>query len=730
MKLTLIQLLQQGVKAHKIGNLKKAENFYMEILEIEPTHPDANHNLGILKVSFNKFSSSLKLFKTAIDVNPSNEQYWNSYANALTREKKFIDAEKSYKKIIKLNTNNFEAYSNLGSVLLKLKKFEESEDMLQKAIILNSNYPEAYCNLGATQEALGKLKDSEKNFNKAIKLKPNFFNAHFNLGSILLKLNRLEESKESLQRAIEIKPDFILAHYNLGVALLNLGKLEEAEIICKKVIQLKPDYAEVYKNLGEVQKLLGKNSDSLLSYNQAYTLEPGMNFLLGALLNIKMSLSIWDNFKLTRSLLIKKIRNCENVSHPFFMLSLIDDPEIHKKTAEIYTSHKFPKSNFLPKISNYRGHKKIKVGYFSADFRNHAVSYLTAELYELHDRNNFEIHAFSLGVDTKDEFNNRIKLGVDYFHNVKKMSDENIVLLSRSLEIDIAIDLTGFTGGNRQGIFAMMVAPVQACYLGYAGTMGSDYMDYLIADHTLISKDKQKYYSEKIVYLPNSYMVNLSKVKISKKIFTRKDFGLPNNRFVFCCFNNHYKINPEIYGSWMKILSLTNESVLWLSDTKNENIKNLKKEAKKYNINPNRLIFATHLPLREDHMRRIQLADLFIDTLPYNAHSTASDALRVGLPVLTCIGKSYASRVSASLLNGVNLPELITKTQDQYETVAIELATYPEKLKIIKNKLSNNLTKATLFNTSLFTRNLEKAYSIMHDRCQKGLSADVIEIDN
>jgi len=730
MKLTLNQLLEQGVMEHKEGRLEKAERLYLDILEVQPTHSDANHNLGILKVSLNNSASALPLFKIAIKVNPNIEQYWISYANALTNEKKFEEAEVSYKKAIELKPENAEAHNNLGNILNKLNKLQESESCLQKAIELKHDYASAYCNLGATQEALNRLKDSEESFKKAIKLQPNFTNAHFNLGSTLLKLNRFEESEESLKKTVELKPDFVLAHYNLGVTLLKLGKLEEAEKSCKKAIELKPDYAEIYKNLGEVQKLLGRNSDSLASYSRAYALEPDMDFLLGTLLHVKMNLCIWNDLPQCLSEIIKKTNNGEKVSPPFPLLSLIDDPSIHKKSAEIYSNHKYPKSSILPKISCYHGHKKIKIGYFSADFRNHAVGYLTAKLYEIHDRKKFEIHAFSFGSDIKDELNARIKSGVDHYHDVRRMSDQDVALFARSLEIDIAIDLAGFTGGSRQGIFAMSVAPIQVCYLGYAGTMGTNYMNYLIADHTLIPKEEQHHYSEKIVYLPNSYMVNDSKVNISKRVFSRKDFGLPIDGFVFCCFNNQYKINPDTTTRWMKILSLTNGSVIWLSNTKSVNIKNLKKEAKKYNVDENRLIFASRLPSREEHLKRIQLADLFIDTLPYNAHSTASDALSVGLPVLTCIGSSFASRVAASLLKGVNLPELITRTQDQYESIAIELATHPEKLKIIKNKLSNNLPKATLFNTTLFARNLEKAYFIMNERCQNGLSAEVIEIDN
>jgi predicted O-linked N-acetylglucosamine transferase (SPINDLY family) len=276
----------------------------------------------------------------------------------------------------------------------------------------------------------------------------------------------------------------------------------------------------------------------------------------------------------------------------------------------------------------------------------------------------------------------------------------------------------------------MSAAPIQVCYLGYAGTMGTDYMDYLIADHTVIPEEKQHHYSENIAYLPNSYMVNDSKIKLSERVFTRREVGLPIDGFVFCCFNSHYKITPPVFTGWMRILSQVDGSVLWLSDTNSTAVNNLKKEVKKHGVNPNRLIFAPHLPFKEDHLNRIQLADLFIDTLPFNAHVTASDALRMGLPVLTCIGNSFASRVAASLLNAVNLPELITTTQEQYESLAIELATKPEKLKIIKDKLAKNLPTAPLYDTPLFTRHLESAYLTMYDRYQQGLDPDHIYVEH
>jgi len=308
------------------------------------------------------------------------------------------------------------------------------------------------------------------------------------------------------------------------------------------------------------------------------------------------------------------------------------------------------------------------------------------------------------------------------------MSDIDLVMLARSVELDIAVDLGGFTQLSRPRIFAMSAAPLQVNFLGYPGTMGADYMNYLIADRTLIPEEKQHHYSEKIVYMPNSYQVNVSKRSVSETSLLRHELGLPNTGFVFCCFNNSFKLTPTTFIGWMRILKAVKGSVLWLFENNNNAVKNLKKEAMKFGINEDRLVFATYMPA-EEHLNRIKQADLFIDSLPYNAHTTTSDALRMGVPVLTCIGISFASRVAASLLNAVNLPELITTSQEQYESLAIELATNPEKLKVIKDKLVDNLPTAPLYDTPLFTRHLESAYLSMYDRYQNGLDPDHIYVE-
>ena len=539
---------------------------------------------------------------------------------------------------------------------------------------------------------------------------------------------QLQQALSEATQMLEGFPNSVVLYNIAGACNAGLMQFDAAINSYKQAIKIKPDYADAYANRGNVLKDLKRLDEALASYESAIALDPDLDWMLGDTLHTKMNLCIWDDLASRLNELTNKINNGEKVIKPFPLLALIDNPEIQRKAAEIYTNEKYPQSHVLSKIDRYPKHTKIQIGYFSADFRDHPVSRLTAELYEIHDRNQFEIYAFSYGPDTKDEMNLRIKAGVDHFHDVRTMSHKDVAMLARSVELDIAVDLGGHTKNARTGIFAMSAAPIQISYIGYLGTMGSNDYDYLVADRTLIPEKNQHHYSEKIAYLP-SYQVNDSTQSLPETIFNRQDLGLPETGFVFCCFNNTFKITPSTFAGWMRILNSVEDSVLWLYEKNNKTTKNLKKEAMKFGINEDRLVFATYMPA-EEHLNRIKQADLFIDTLPYNAHTTTSDALRMGVPVLTCIGNSFASRVAASLLNAVNLPELITSTQEEYESLAIELATHPEKLKIIKDKLVNNLPTAPLYDTPLFTRHLESAYLTMYDRYQHGLDPDHIYVEH
>jgi hypothetical protein len=405
---------------------------------------------------------------------------------------------------------------------------------------------------------------------------------------------------------------------------------------------------------------------------------------------------------------------------PFPVLAITDSSQIHKQVTEIFVQAKCAPNDTLGPIPSYGRHPKIRLAYFSADLHNHATAYLMAELFEKHDRERFELYAFSFGPDKLDDMRVRVMAAFDHFIDIRGMTDQKAAELARELEIDIAIDLKGFTQDGRTDIFAYRTAPIQISYLGYPGTMGASYFEYLVADHTIIPPEAQQYYSEKIIYLPDSYQVNDRQRAISDKVFTKAQLGLPEEGFVFCCFNNNYKILPQTFDIWMRLLQQVEGSVLWLFEANPTAMTNLKKEAQKRGIHPERLVFAKWMPPAE-HLARQRLADLFIDTLPYNAHTTASDALWAGLPVLTLIGQSFASRVAASLLNAIGLPELITHSEQEYEQKALELANNSKQLVQIKAKLAANRLTTPLFDTERFRKNLEQAYLEVYERHQAGL---------
>ena len=589
-------------------------------------------------------------------------------------------AEENYKKLINYLPNNTVALSNLGAISLQKGDFEYGLELTERSLEIDRNQPNALNNYGVMLQKLSRTNEALKIYNLAIEAKSDNAEAYANRGNALSELKQFQEAQLSYDLAIYHRPNYARAHFNKGKSLKESGELKKA----------------------------------ILSFDLAIGYNPNIEYISGDSLHTKMLLCLWINFSKSLKELKNNIIKSHKVISPFPLLALIDDPKLQKKASEIYANDNFPESHALPKLKRYQKHSKIRVGYFSADFKMHPVATLTAELYETHDRSKFEIHAFSFGPDTNDEMNLRIKAGVDHFHEVRTMSDKEIALLARSLEIDIAIDLGGYTADSRTGIFAMRAAPIQVNYLGYPGTMGAKYMDYIIADQTLIPKGQQKYYTEKVVYLPDSYQANMSKLNITKNLFSRKELGLPNSGFVYCCFNNEFKITPDTFNIWMKILKSVEGSVLWLLEKNEDSSKNLKRQAMKYGVSKNRLIFAKKMPLKQ-HLRRVQQADLFLDTLPYNAHTTASDAIRMGLPVITFIGRSFASRVAASLLNAVNLPELITTTQNEYQTLSIELAHNTIKLEAIKAKLTKNVSNSALFDTPLFTKNLEDTYEKMCD---------------
>ncbi|MDB9933363.1 tetratricopeptide repeat protein [Candidatus Thioglobus sp.] len=718
--------IESIIELFSSGHIREALNTVQTLISQHPNEALLHNISGVCYKATGQQEMAVQSFKRAVEIKSDFADAHYNLGLTLQELNQLDDAVKSYLKALTIKSDYAEAYNNLGVTLKDLDQLEEAVKCYEKALIIKPDYPEAHNNLGNALKNLGRLSKAVECFERMLTIDPDNAEGHNNLGNTLYVLGQPNAAGKSYMKALAIEPEYAEAHNNLGITLNELGRFEDAEASYNRALAIAPHFPEAYSNLGDLLTDLKRLDEALVSYETAFNLKPDIIFMLGKLLHTKMHLCLWDDLSSMLDELQDKIHNNEKVIPPFPMLGLIDDPELQRKATEIFVNKHHPKNHDLPKIGLYSKHNKIRIGYFSADFKEHPVAALTAELYDIHDRNHFEIHAFSYGSATNDKMHLRIKTGVDHFHDVRTMSHKDVAMLARSLEIDIAVDLGGPTTNSRTGIFARSAAPIQASYIGYIGTLGANYYDYLVADQTMIPEDNQKYYAEKIVYLP-SFQVNDSTQSPPSTTLTRQDVGLPDTGFVFCCFNNNFKITPTTFDSWGRILEKVQDSVLLIYvDNESAQI-NLTKEITLRGIDPSRLIFGKRLS-KSEYLARYRVADLFLDTHPYNAGTTASDALRMGLPVLTYLGSSAVSRHAASIITALNLPELITTTLEEYESLAIELATDPEKLKIIKDKLVSNLSTAPLYNTSLFARNLESAYSKMYDRYQQGLDPDHIYV--
>ena len=581
--------------------------------------------------------------------------------------------------------------------------------------------------LGYISGQMGDFVDAVSQISKAVELNPTDSAYFLNRGNAYLKLNQYEKAIADFDKSIGLSSDVPEAYLARGTAHHESKNLLQAVADYSLAINLNPECAEAFFNMGHALLQFKKPHEASLHFFKALEIQPDFDFLIGTCLHTKMKLCDWDLLSDGLQLLESELNSLKKVTTPFAALSLLDDPQLHLKAAQIYGEYKFPEKNSLGTINQRPTKDKIRVAYFSADFHNHATSYLMAEIFENHDRQKFEVYGFSFGPNSHDAMRIRLLKGFDHFIDVSQKSDLEVAELARHLQIDIAVDLKGYTEDCRTGIFAQRCAPIQVNYLGYPGSMGVSYMDYVIADAVVIPEKNHAHYSEKIVYLPHCYQANDSKRSISDKQFKRSDFGLPEDSFVFCCFNNGYKIQPKTFASWMHILKSVEGSVLWLFEDNPMAASNLQQKAEKNGVDANRLIFASRMSM-EEHLARHQLADLLLDTLPYNAHTTASDALWAGLPVLTCMGESFASRVAASLLTAIELPELITTNASDYEVKAIQLATDSQQLSDLKARLSKNKSTSPLFNGIQFIGHLETAFEKMHQIYLSGASTKNIKV--
>lgn len=671
------ELFQRGLAQHRQGRIKEAAIIYEQVIRVKPTHFDALQLLGTAYAQVGSFTEALAYFDKALAVDDT----------------------------IAL------VHVSRGDTLKSLQRPEEAIAAYKQATILQPDFADAYFKLGHALQALNLLEDALLSYEKGIALNPQSATAHYNRGLTLHGLKKLDDAILCYNSAIKLKPDFFEAYNNRGKALHQLAHFDEAYLAYKLLNELKPDSPVAYYNCGIVLQDLKNFEGALDVFNKALALQPNYNHLLGKKLHTHMCLCNWDDLDTQLEDLIHRIKNGENASQPFPLLALIDAPDIHQLASEAYVKFTNPPTNSKVDFPEPAIGSKIRIGYFSSDFGNHPVSHLLAGLFEQHDRNQFEVFAFSLLNRASEPWRERVAKGVDQFIDVSSKTDEQVAELSRSLGIHVAVDLNGHTQHARTGIFAHRAAPIQTSYIGYLGTTGAAYYDYLLADPIVVPEETRHFYTEKIAYL-QTYQCNDFKLDVSEMVLGREAFGLPKNAFVFCSFNNNYKITPKVFSSWMNILGKVPGSVLWLYVDNATAKHNLQKEAAQRGIAPYRLVFADKLPFKE-HLARQRLGDLYLDTYPYNAGATASNALRVGLPVLTYAGNSFASRYGASLLHALGLPELVTFSLGEYEALAISLATDPKRLIGLKQKLIQNTKNYSLFDTLKFTRNIESLYTQM-----------------
>jgi protein O-GlcNAc transferase len=697
---------------------------YNRLLKLKPEYSEGHNSRGVVLQKLGRSAEALASYERALQLKPEYPQAYYNRGVALRALNRLEEALASYEQALALRPNDANTHNNRGVLLQELGRSVEALASFERALAIKPDDAEVYLNRGHALRALERLESARESYERALAIWPGYAEAHGSRGDVLRQLGRPEEALQSYERALGTRPDYAAAHNNRGVLLQELQRTEEALQSHRRAVAITPGNAAYHHSLANALVRLRRREEALGSFAQALAIEPDRSWLLDDWLHARMHLCDWSDIDAHTTRLLREAAESNKSMQPFHALALTDSLALQRRLAGSWVKDRYPGQSALSPIGARVPGERIRVGYYSSDYRNHAVAYLAIGLFEQHDRSRFEVTAFSLGPRQQDDMGRRLTDAFDRFLEVAEKSDREIARLSRELGIDIAVDLNGFTENARTGIFFHGAAPIQVNYLGYPGTLAAPFIDYIIADPTLIPSENREHYSEKVVYLPHSYQPNDRKRLIAERSFAREELGLPPRAVVFCCFNGAYKITPATFDSWMRILQKVEGSVLWLLPDHPTTAANLRSEAEARGISGTRLVFGSRMPLSAEHLARHRAADLFLDTYPYGAHTTASDALWAGLPVLTRCGESFAARVAASLLRAVGLPELITTTPEQYEALAIELAVDRGRLSDLTERLRHAHQSAPLFDTPLYTRHLEQAYTQMYVRHLKGESPD------
>jgi predicted O-linked N-acetylglucosamine transferase (SPINDLY family) len=746
------QAFQQAVALHDQGRLREAERLYHAVLKSNRDHFATLCRLGLVHLQCSKLKDAVPLFRRALKLDPQSADALQYLGSALTGMGRCEEAVECYQNALAVRPDFPEAHNNLGHTLQTLARFNEAILEFEKAVALKPDYAEARNNLGNVLHVLDRSQEAIAHYEMAIATRPGYAEAYWNLGNALRAVNRAEAAIARYEMALAIKPDYAEANNSLGNTLRILGRHEEAIAQYETAIAKRRNYVDAHLNLGQVLTEFGRHEAAIAQYDNVLAIDRRNAAALGgrgralaalkrhpeAVASFEKALRLDANHPYALEGLVRSAAEACDWStttrripeliaraasgalvDPLDPLTISDDPALHRASAESFVRHTFPsRPTPLWTGATWRN-RKIRLGYVASGFHEHPTAFLTAELIEIHDRSQFEVLGFAIGPDDRSDIRARLKRAFDQFHDVRPQTDEEVAHLINDMQLDIVIDRSGYTANSRPAIFAHRPAPIQVNYIGYPGTLGADFYDYVIADHTVLPFDQQPFFAEKIVHLPESYLVNDTKRLTPVDGITREQAGLPAHGFVFCCFNLTSKITPQMFDVWMRLLRQTEGSVLWLLRSHPATVTNLAREATTRGVDPARLVYADRMPLAQ-HLARHCLADLFLDTLPYNAHTTANDALLAGLPVVTCLGKAFAGRIAASLLVAIGLPELVTHSLEEYEALALRLATEPALLGKFRDRLQQNKRTYPLFNGDCYRRQIEAAYMTMWELWQRG----------
>jgi len=707
-------LNNRGVVLEMLGEYDRALKDFSRARQLEPQYEDACLNEAQCLQRLGRDEEAAACYRRILRMAPGHLAAQVGLGEALRQAGRPSDAIDELISATQRHPQDASAWVGLGNACLDAKRWAEAVDAYGHASTLMPDHALTYANCGKALRELGHHEDARLVMEAAIKIDPNCLPALRNKVVLLLDQSRWTLAVEACAAALKVGPEDAQTFNNLGYALNALKQYEAALDAFQTATRHQPDLALAWVNQACTLEFMGRHEDALKACEEALRLDPDYPLLPGRLGHARMYVCDWSHAAADRERVLRATREDKAACDPFRIITFSDQAADQQQLARkwLKSTAKPVDTELWPALPAARHSGRIRVGYLSADFHHHATTLLMAQMLELHDKSRFEVIAISFGPPREDPMRARLRKAFDSFHDVMTMDDDKAANFVRGLKLDIAVDLKGHTLDNRIGLFQRRVAPVQVSYLGFPGTLGAPFMDYILADHTLIPDHLKPYYDEKVIRVPGTYQSNDASRSIELPAPSRSSLGLPDDAFVFCSFNNNYKITPELFDVWMRLLRRVPRSVLWLLADSETASRNLAREASDRGIDSSRLIFAPRVSW-EAHLARQQAADLFLDTLPCNAHTTASDALRVGLPVLTCSGTSFASRVAASLLHAQGLDELITHDLGAYEQMAVELAQDPIRMSALRSQTRAAIESGMLLDTESLVRNIEKAYRLI-----------------